>query len=290
MSSQGTAAIIHKLLEGKAAVDMFQANYVSTDGTVMTVSINGSFFPANPATPFRPQGNESVWIMFVDGVAYMLGPTTPWPGTGTVVSVASSLATLNTDAGQITATYNSTDSLSTGQTVKIYWSDGPHVIGVLASAAPPSAAPAQNTATTSTHIDTFSPIDAGSWSSGSGWWQSEVWASDSTIGAWFYGSKISDTLNGASVSRIQIFVDLQQKFGSNPNFGTHNYSGKQGSPTISSATAVAVNNGWVDLPVSFGSYLANNVGGIGLAHGGFNKFSSLSEDAQSGALRITSVY
>ncbi|MBK0296208.1 hypothetical protein IAE22_28775 [Bacillus sp. S34] len=41
---------------------------------------------------------------------------------------------------------------------------------------------------------------------------------------------------------------------------------------------------------SFGQFLATNLGGIGLAHGGFNKFRSLAADAQSGALRITSTY
>jgi hypothetical protein len=192
VTRQDPVSVIHKLLEGKAAVDMFQANYVSTNGTTMTVAINSSFFPAYPATPFRPQVNETVWVMFVDGVAYMLGPTTPWPGTGTVTSVAGGFATLSTDAGTITATYNSNDSLAAGQTVKIYWSDGPHVIGILATAAAPVTPPVNPGTTPTQHVDTFSAIDAGSWSSGSGWWQSEVWASDTTIGAWFYGTKISD--------------------------------------------------------------------------------------------------
>ncbi len=291
MTTQDPAKVIHKLLEGKAAVDMFQAIFVSTDGTTMTVAVNGSFFPAYPATPFRPQVNEPVWVMFVDGVAYMLGPTTPWPGTGTVDSVAGGRATLSTDAGMVTATYNTVDSLAAGQTVKIYWSDGPHVIGILASAPTPVTPPVNPGTTPTQHVDTFSAVDAGSWSSGSGWWQSQVWASDSTIGAWFYGTKIADTLAGATVSRIQIYVDARQVYGSDPNFGTHDYASKPATPTISSATAIPVGgSGWFDLPLAFGTYLARTPGGIGLAHGGYNKYASLAEDAQSGSLRITSTY
>jgi hypothetical protein len=47
---------------------------------------------------------------------------------------------------------------------------------------------------------------------------------------------------------------------------------------------------WVTLPTTFGQYLSNAVGGIGLAHGGTNSFRSLADDPMSGALRITSTY
>lgn len=119
-----------------------------------------------------------------------------------------------------------------------------------------------------------------------------MWASDSTVGAWFYGSKIADTLGGANVSRIEIWISAAQLFGANPNIGYHGYKTKPGSmPTINAATPIAVRDGsWVQLPTSFGQFLASNNGGIGTLHGGYNKFRSLAQDARSGALRITSTY
>ncbi len=90
-----------------------------------------------------------------------------------------------------------------------------------------------------------------------------------------------------------MWVNLAYKFGAAPNIGTHPHDViPGGAPAISNARPIPVTSGtWLELPVEFGQALSDgSAAGIGLAHGGFNKFAALAADAQSGALRITSTY
>ncbi|QKS21000.1 hypothetical protein HUN58_14685 [Curtobacterium sp. Csp1] len=281
-------------------VTVWLAKYVSRDGATVQCDVsNGDAVgrvSAQTMSEYRPSVGEQVWLLAVtppDGGVkfYYTGPVLMPPPVGTVVSAASDYVTVDTDAGQVQATYNQGDTLSASQKVRLVWSDGAHVVGVLSTnplpveppAPPPSAGP-------STHVDTFTAIDAGSFSGGR-WWQ--PWASDSTLGAWFFGSKVRDTLRGAPVSRIEMWVNLASKFGAAPNIGTHPHDViPGGAPAIANARPIPVTSGtWLELPVEFGQTLSDgSAAGIGLAHGGFNKFAALAADAQSGALRITSTY
>lgn len=282
-----------RLLMDKSDVTQFIGTFISWNGSVATIDAGGGRFPAKTATPYRPQVGETVWIFFIDEVPFMMGPTLLKPGTATVVSVTSGLATVTTDIGSVVATYNSGVTLSAGQAVKLMWGDGPHIIGVLSAVLPVPTAPAQpNPSTPVVHSDTFTAVDAGSWNGTSGWWSPEVLADDADLGAWFYGSKIADTIRGGQILRVELFASLKSRSGAAPNIGYHAHPARPaGTPTITAAAATDVADGqWVALPISVGTFLASNAGGIGVAHGGATTFRSLTDDAQSGALRITSTY
>lgn len=287
--------VILDLVGGKAKVTMWLGRFVGIDGSYALCDVsNGDAsgrVPAKVTTSYRPEINEQVFVLAIDGTYYMLGPSVPKPARGTVTAVTSSTVTVDTDMGSVQATYDAGTTLSASQVVKMLWSDGAHVVGILTAPPTPPTPPPPPEATTSKHVDVFNAVDAGSFSGGR-WWQPQPWASDSTLGAWFYGSKIRDTLQSATVSKIELYVSLASRFGNLPNIGYHGHAGKPAAgPSIVAAAATNVADGaWVTLPLSFGQYLARNVGGIGLAHGGFNKFRSLAADAQSGALRITSTY
>lgn len=287
-------AQIEERLQGKSRVGMYSGSFVEYVDLAATVDLEGSrLLGIRSATPYLPSVGEQVWVQFVDGVPWMLGPTVIPPGDGTVFTVSSESAVVETDIGRITATYTAGAELSSGQNVKLYWQGGPHIIGALATTPPPVPVPPPPPEPTATrHVDTFTTVDAGSWSASYGWSQSQVWASDSLLGAWFYGSKIRDTLSGATVEKIEIWSTLTQIRGNNPNFATHPHGGKPGgAPTLERSTSIPVASGvWLELPLSFGQYLAENVGGVGVNHGGWNKFRSRTEDPQTGALRITSIY
>ncbi|ROS62211.1 hypothetical protein EDF38_1314 [Frigoribacterium sp. PhB160] len=285
---------LESLLGDKSRVGMYAGAFVSYEDKAATVDLEGSrLLGIKSATPYLPAVGEQVWVQFIDGVPWLLGPTVIPPGDGTIVTVSSESAVVETDIGRITATYTAGQALSSGQNVKLYWQGGPHVIGPLATTPPPKPTPDPPAPSPSSrHVDVFTAVDAGSWSGAYGWRQAQVWASDSLLGAWFYGSKIRDTLADAAVEKIEIWSTLTQIRGNPPVFATHPHAGKPtGAPALSSSTATPVASGrWVQLPLSFGQFLASNVGGIGLNHGGYNKFRSLAEDPQSGALRITSIY
>lgn len=290
------AAALFGLGDG-SRVTVWLAKFVSRDGGTAQCDVsNGDAVgrvAAQTMTEYRPAVGEAVWLLAIDGKFYLTGPVIMPPPLGTVVSAASDFVTVDTDIGQVQATYNQGDTLSASQQVRLVWSDGPHVVGVLSTNPPPVDPPAPPAGSgPSLHVDTFAAIDAGSYLGGR-WGQSQPWASNSALGAWFLGSKVRDTLRGAPVSRIEMWVDLASKFGDPPNIGLHPHDVvPAGAPTITDARPIPVTSGtWLELPVDFGQALSNgSAAGIGLAHGGFNKFASLAADAQSGALRITSTY
>lgn len=284
---------ILELLAGTSKVKPYIGTFVSTTGTEIIVDTGGGRTTVKPATAYRPEVNEPVVLAFIDGVPYMLGPSVSKPGIGTVSSVAGGLATVGTDIGNVTATFNSGQTLSAGQKVKLFWSDGAHIIGVIGTTRPVVTPPDGPSEVATAHVDTFTALDAGSGFTGSwtGWWQDQVWATDATVGAWFYGSKITDTLADATVQSVELFVSAAQLSGV-PNFGLHTYGSKPSAqPIITDATPTPVKDGaWVQLPLTFGAALTSGVGGIGVLHGGLSKFKSLAQDPASGRLRFTSIY
>lgn len=284
-------------LTSRRKVKVWPATFVGLDGTsgrVLCDVANGLVtgrVPAQVMTSYRPEIGERVFVLSVDGAYFLTGPALPKPALGTVTQVGSSTVTLDTDMGPVQATYDAGTTLSASQVVKLLWSDGAHVVGVLAVTPTPTLPPDPPMPTERTHVDVFTAVDAGSFV-GTRWQQPEPWASDAALGAWFYGSKVHDTLQGAPVSKVELWSTLAQRSGAAPNFGVHPHAMKpETAPTITDAVPLSAPDGaWLTLPVAFGQFLANNVGGIGLAHGGSNMFRSLADDPMSGALRITSTY
>ncbi|MBF4574668.1 hypothetical protein [Frondihabitans sp. VKM Ac-2883] len=282
-----------ELLSGKSSIGTYIGTFVSTDGSSVIVDTGGGRIPVKPATDYRPEVGEAVVVLFIDGTPWYLGPSTTKPGTGSITDVTGGLATVSTDIGSVTATYGSGMTLSSGQTVKLLWSEGAHIVSVLTTTKPVTAPPDAPADVPGLHIDTFTALDAGSGSTAAwtGWTQPQVWAAPSSVGAWFYGSKITDTLADAVIQGVELFVATDQLAGI-PVLGLHDYAAKPTDPpVITDTTAVPVDDGtWVPLPLAFGEFLATNIGGIGVLHGGPAKFKSLAQDPGSGRLRFTSIY
>jgi hypothetical protein len=281
------------LIAKKSTVVPLVGTFVSATATGCTVDVGGGRIPAQFGTSYLPEVNEAVWVLFIDGTPFMIGPTSAKAGQGTVVSVAAGLATLTTAFGTIAVPYASTLTPTAGQIMKLSWQGGGFGIAVMSNSPAGGVAPPAPSSGAVTHVDTFTAGDAGSHQS-SGWWTPKVYASDSNLSAWWYGSKISDTVPAAAVvSKVEVYISAQQIQGASPNFALHaDLSKPGGAPTLTSSTAVAVSPGWVTLPLAFGNALKKDGGsyGVGLNHGGYSIFNSLTTDGQSGALRITSTY
>ena len=282
-----TAQTITRKVAAKADVQRLIGTYVSTDGIRGVVDVGGGRIPADLAG-YTPEVNETVWVLFIDGTATILGPTLQKPGIGIVSAAPSAnLVPISTTAGPFTLPYAAGLSLSAGQQVKLgAWNEGGFVFAVM-STTPAAGNPGAGPGTGATdHVQTFTAIDAGSYN-GSSWWTGQVYASDSNIGAWFYGTKIADTIpDGAGIASVEIYLSANQISGSAPNIGYHGSAGKPGGGLSISGAVATGRSGWVSLPTSFGDYLKANPGGIGCLHGGYNIFNSLAADGQSGALRI----
>lgn len=279
-------------LGGKSTIRPLVGTFVSASATGYVIDVGGGRIPAAPGSLYLPEVNESVWVWFIDGSPFVMGPTVPKPDRGTVASVASGIVSLTTSLGQVSAPYTGTTP-SAGQIMKLAWHGGPMASLMSTSPAGNTAPPAPGGGTSS-HVDTFTAVDSGSFGSGR-WWTAQVYASDSNLGAWFYGTKISDTIPAsAAVQKTEIYVPPgSQISGSAPNFATHTYASKPGgAPSLPVAAAVGIAPGWVVLPNSIGIALKRGGGslGVGLNQGGYNILRSLAQDGQSGAIRITSVY
>lgn len=282
---------VKKALADTSKVTRLIGTYVTDDAGRAVVDVGGGRIPAD-FCGYVPGVNESVWVLFVDGTATILGPTKMRSGIGTVAAApAFNLVTVSTDGGTEILPYASGLSLSVGQVVKLgSWNDGGFVYAVMSTTPAPVAPPAPPAGSGGgSFSQTFVARDSASYRSGNGWWTSEVWSADNNTGAWFYGSAIADTIpDSATITRVQIYIAARQIQYAGPNFGAHG-TPYRGGGNISFGTgtqSVGIYNGWVDLPGFIGDYLKTTPGGIGLDHGGYSIMKGINQDGSSGALAI----
>jgi hypothetical protein len=287
------ATQILTLLNKKSNITPLVGTFVSATATGCIVDVGAGRIPAQFGTSYLPEVNESVWVWFINEVPYIMGSSTAKPGKGTVVSAASGLVTLSTAYGTVIVPYASTLTPTAGQVMKLSWQEGGFAHSVMSAVPVSPTAPLPPSIGVTSHLDTFTAIDAGSF--GTSWWTSQVYSDDNDIGCWFYGSKIANTIPASAViTTVSVYVSIQTQYNLSPtNFCLHTYQSKPGgSPSVSSNTPLAVTSGWLALPLSFGNALKSGGGqfGVGVNHGGNTIFSSLAQDGMSGALQISSVY
>lgn len=284
--------VLLRLLHEKTVTKVIPGNYRGLDGTRALVDFAGGRVPVNMATAWRPEMNEAVWVLISDGVPYLLGPTVAKPYDGTIVSTSGGFAVVDTDVGQVTATYEYGASLSAGQQVKLMWGNGCHIVAVMSAVPTPPdpvdpPAPAAPTPTRVTR--TITANSSSSYQSGYGWRTNDVWSSAHNQGLWFYGTKIRDTIpNTATIISAQIYLPhWKQLLGARP-FGRHAYASHPGgAPTISATSTLPGTSGWVSIPTTLIDWLKVNTGGVGFDIGGYNIWPGTQSDGQSGALKIT---
>lgn len=283
-----------KLIDGKSNVRIELGTFVGLSDFRVLVDVGGGRIPAEVATAYRPEVNEQVQVLFVDGRPYMLGPAIPKPGEGTVQSTAGNLINVQTDIGVVQAPFPSGSTFTAGTQVKLYWSQGPYILSRMSTSPPPPAPPPNPGGGGGPRQQVFTAIQAGSWQTNGSRWIANPRASNGYLGAWHYGTKIRDTIPGNATNPvIEIYINYTQRSGNPPNFALHNQATQGGSPSLFGSTAWDAPEGWQRLPSSlegvwFDSLKGGgNALGVGLDHGGQNIFASLTDDPSSGALRIS---
>ncbi|MFF2054108.1 hypothetical protein ACFVU2_21055 [Leifsonia sp. NPDC058194] len=285
------ATAILALIKGVSKVRVLQGQYRGLSNGRLLVDVGGGRIPAQVWTSYRPALNSDVTVVFVNDTPYMVGPASPLPPEGTVVSVASSLVTLNTDQGQVIATYPNGATLTAGQQCKLLWSgELPHVVSVMSTTPAPPPVPGAPGGGGGVNVQEFTATDSGSF--GSRWFTNQVWSSDSNLGAFFFGSKISGTIWPlATIQKTEVYISPVQIRGSAPNIATHPHPSKPGgAPSMTNRQTVGIAAGWVTVDNSIGQALKSGGGsyGWGFNHGGGPTIMrDLTEDPRSGAIRIT---
>lgn len=285
------ASQILKGLDDRTPVSVRRATFVEvspTGGAV--VDMGDSRFVCDFAAGIIPVFGETVQVLSV-GQRHLVLPASPKPGVGTVMTVTAGIVTVQTVAGEFAMPYVG-EAPGSGETVALGWSEGPRCLGVL-SVQPNGPGPGTDPGSGAIRSATFRAVDAGSTDRGSPrWWQSQPWASDSTFGAWFYGSQIRDSIPaGATFVSLEFYASWQQRYGGAPRFALHDQSHKAGVPGFGPYVTWGPGDGWQVPPNAEGWFAELKAGGprlgVGLNQGGYNKFSSLAQDSMSGALRIS---
>ncbi|TAJ46366.1 MAG: hypothetical protein EPO52_17690 [Herbiconiux sp.] len=272
---------------------------MSADPAQWTVdTAGGRITTAIPVTSYLPVVNEPVALWWLDGTPYVIGPMTSKAGEGTVVTVAGGLVTLDTDFGTVKVPYSSTLTPSSGELWKLMWQGGGYAVSKMSTSPPtvvplpPPAPPGQVKA----HEDVFRANQSGSFRTSGGaaaWWTDQVWSADSHVGAWFYGTKIRDTIPATAVIQtVEVYAPIASvQVNAASNVAVHGDLSKGGAPSFGASYPTTL-NGWTQLANTVGELLRSGGGaaGIGINHGGYLAFKSLTEDALSGAIRIRSIY
>lgn len=281
---------VRRKLAALPDIGLLPGVFVASDGVRGTVDVGGGRIPADFAG-YRPEVGEDIRILIINGTATILGPAKLKSGQGTVAAPPSgNLVKVTTEAGDITVPYAAGLSLSVGQQVKLgAANEGQFVFAVMSTSPTPAAPPPPPSGGGGLQTQIFNAIDAGSYRSGNGWWTAEVYASDTNDGAFFYGSKITDTIDdAATIKSIEIFISIRKSGPQAPNWGYHGSPTKPGgNVALSGLSSIPISNGWIALPVGFADYLKANAGGVGIHQGGYQILNSLAADPQSGALRIS---
>lgn len=287
----GEASTVLGLLAGKAAARILSGVYRGLDGTRGLVDFEGGRVPAYIITGDTPSVNEPVWVMVLDDVAYIVGPTTPRPGNGVIVSAAGGVAEVDTALGRVTATCDGSASFPVGAGVKLMWLEGAHVVGIRGAVETPTVPPIEGGGRTS-RLVTFSPNDSGSYQAGYGWRTNDVWSSSSNSGGWFYGTTIADTIpDDAAIDAADIYLPPPDRLlGARP-FGRHSATSKPGGAlTFDATTTLPGTSGWQPVPLEYIDHLKVHGGGLGFSFGGWNVWPgtqrSMQTEAPSGALRV----
>ena len=261
------------------------------------VDLGDQRVPVQFATPWVPEINEPVWVDSVDGMLRLVGPTTPKPGRGIVSDIDGDLATVVTAFGEYQMPFSAGDAPGGSDPVGIVWSEGARCFRLsvdpdLPTPAPPPPSPGEEVRTAE-----FRAIAAGSTDrppKPTRWWTSRPMASATTIGAWFYGTQIKDTIPAdAEFVSLEIWVSWAVRRFGPPRWVLHDHGFPISStPNLSSYVEwePGADAGWKTPPDAAGWFNALKAGGswagVGLNQGGWEEANALSADGASGALRI----
>lgn len=286
---QRTTDALSRIDQTEALVGVF----VSQTGTLARVNQGSTTIDVRSLARYPLIPGEAVRLERRGDTMVLLGPTVPRAATGRVVGTGSPTCTVEyPDGSGVTKQmpYPAGYTPVLNDKVAINWETGGSIETVLTAiptvTTPGTAAP---TGPVQFHPAPFLAIDGGSYRAGS-WWTSQVIASNSNSGCWFYGSTIKDTIpDTATIVSARIYLPLLSIQGSeSPQLGRHGLTVKAGAPTIAAAAALEPRSGWVTIPTTLIDFLKANDGGLGFLAGfSYTTWYGPASDGLSGALDIT---
>ena len=277
------------------SISAFTAQYVSanTDGTVM-VDFGEGPVQVYSAGFYTPLPGDSVRVIKLDTFTLMLGPLVQDPAYGRVTATGTPKLTVQYADGSTEMLFymsSAYPSPAVNDDVKIDRASGGMILGkvtgVPVSGYLPPVAPT-GPVSQSGAAD-FRAVDSGTWNTDGSFFNDDVWCSSTTVGAWFYGSIIADTIpDEATITLVRLYTpEFENRFPTSlATIGLHT-SPSKGFPTVTGAVSIPNGADFKTLPNSFGDALKTGTAwGLGTNHGGYHRYTRRALSAQSGLLHI----
>ena len=259
--------------------------FIRMSGQLAVVNVGSSAITIPVSGFYPPIANMSVQLERRNGALIVTGPSQQLPALGVMTSAGTPKATVLAGGVEYTLGMRDTYTPTIGDDVEINWFSGliQGKVKGLAVVVPPL----ENPPATSAPFENLLIQAADSGSYISRWWTNDVYNGDNNTGAWFYASRVADALRGATVSKIEIYLNPRQASGNSPQVGTHTSGSKPGgNVAVSNQVGLEPRTGWVQLPLSWAAVLQAG-GGIGVTRSGYTIWRGTGSDALSGALRFS---
>lgn len=270
-------------------VDVFVGEFVRMDGVYAVVNVGPSTIPVRCAGFYPPVTGMLVQIQRAQGKHVLIGPAVQLEPLGIIKAAQTPKSTVTVKGKDYVLGMRSGYKPAVGDEVEINWVTG--IIQDKITAAqivePPGTAPPPSTGFSGLLVQASS--SGNWWVGGSRWNSADPWASTNNVGAWFYGSRVSDALAGAAITSAEIYLPASQSQGQ-ISLGVHPHPAQPGgAPAISALTVMPGLSGWLPLPAGFAEALqSGSAAGIAVrSSNGFNKFRGVPSDALSGAMRFS---
>lgn len=273
--------------------DLRVGTCISIDWSAGTARVNVPGSTVDLPMLVVPVVNARCYVGFFANRPIVLGPVAMPPLVTATGVPSGGLVKVTGDDGQNYTVAANSFTIAAGDRLVVQWGDRGGFVVAKESADPLTGIPINgggNVPGGAQQSRSFNSIasgsQAGSGGSGSGnFWTSDVYCSDSNLGAWIFGSQIADTIpDSAVIDAIAIGVTQTGGWGgSDPTFGLHTLGSLSGVITPTSAVGVPGGSGAKGLPLSFGDALKTGAAlGIATDHGGYWIYS--------GSASLTIVY
>jgi len=259
--------------------------FVRMSGRLAVVNVGDSSVSIPVSGFYPPIKGMSVQLERRNGSLIVTGPSKQLPALGVMTSSGTPKATVLAGGIEYTLGMRDTYAPTIGDDVEINWFSGliQGKVKGLAVVEPPIENPPATSAPFSNLL--IQAADSGSFISR--WWTNDVYNGNSNVGAWFYGARVADGLRGATITKIEMYLNPRRASGNAPQVGTHTSGSKPGgNVSVSGQVALEPRTGWVELPLSWAAALKAG-GGIGVTPSGYTIWRGTGSDALSGALRFS---
>lgn len=267
--------------------------FVRMDGRLAVVNIG----PATVTIPcvgfYPPVAGMAVRVDWVNGSPSVAGPVKPLNPLGRITATGTPRATVTVDGTPYLLYYRSGYTPALNDDVEVNWATGiiqGKVTGMETPTAPGESGGGSTPFTVQIRAAASGRFDSNT----SDWWGNDPWASNNNVGIWTYENRVPDAIGAATITGVRVYAPLIREAGT-ASIGVHpHFAIPGGAPTITSLIPMDLGqrNGWINLPLNFGTYLQAGGRGIGVASptSGNTQWRGVAGDAFSGALEISGTY